>query len=207
VSDSAQVIVRIDKLPRADREHIAGELARWLLACGVIAELDRSDPRRADDLLRRNWGAGPNWRDVVDHDPGAVFETLLLSGVDINAEVGVHSAYGNAEDWRCLQCGSVMPGGDLINEWLQTKDEPVATCAACAWSAWLVDWPAEFPLALVGAPAITFHNWQPLRSVPSRAHRAAWRPMPLLLAATLRVDGHSALMAVTRRLKRTNPPD
>jgi hypothetical protein len=57
-----------------------------------------------------------------------------------------------------------MPGGDLINEWLQTKDEPIAMCAACGWSARLGDWPAEFPLALVGAPAITFHNWQPLRA-------------------------------------------
>ncbi len=152
-----KLIVRIDKLPRADRQHIAGELAGWLLASGVIAELDRSDPRRAD-VARTDWGAGPNWRGSVDHDPGAVFETLLLNGVDIKAEVGLHSAYGDAEDWRCPQCRSVMSAGDLINEWLQTNDEPVATCATCGWSGWLGDWPAEFPLALVGAPAITFHN-------------------------------------------------
>jgi hypothetical protein len=163
VSDSAQVIVRIDRLPRANREHIAGELTGWLLASGVIAELDRSDPRRAD-VARTDWAPGPGWRDVVDHDPGAVFETLLLNGVDINAEVGVHSAYGNAQDWRCPQCGSAVSGDNLISQWLQTKDEPVATCATCGWSAWLGDWPTEFPLALVGAPAITSHNWQPLRA-------------------------------------------
>jgi hypothetical protein len=161
VSDSAQVLVRIDPLAPSEREAVVSGISAWLLSSGVIAEFDRSDPRRTQ-FAETEWSPGPNWPSVVEYEPTVVFETLLLNGVDICAEVSVQTAFGNSEDWHCSICGAVLSADDLIGRWAETQVEPVAGCGICGWSAPLGDWPVQFPIALVGAPAITFHNWQPL---------------------------------------------
>lgn len=76
----------------------------------------------------------------------------------------MQSAYSNFEEWQCPRCRVELYSTDLVERWIKTKEEPVATCSGCGWAAKLGDWPGDFPAAIVGAPAIAFHNWHPLRA-------------------------------------------
>jgi hypothetical protein len=163
MSDSAQIIMRLDPLSDAERGRLADGVSQWLLSSQVTTIFDASSAERAD-LGRTDWSPGPSWRSVVDEVRDAAFESLWFNGVDVRPAVQMQSAYSNYEEWACPRCATELVSTDLIENWVESEIEPNARCSSCGYSALLGDWPAQFPAALVGAPVVTFQNWHPLRA-------------------------------------------
>lgn len=162
MSESAQIIVRLDPLDAQARERLVADLLAWLVEIEVIATWPPLDGSNVPGTT--SWAPGRAWRSVVE-EPDIDLLRLRHNGVEATAVVGIQSAYGNSENPLCARCGTEFPlleSWDLIDAW-EAGMEPVVTCQRCGWSALLGDWPAEFPPALVGAPALTFNGWPGLR--------------------------------------------
>lgn len=157
------MVIRLDFPGDDDRELIVTSVREWLLSRGVIRPFDPTPAARAESA-RTDFSPGPRWRDVVEETAGAPFEEMLLNGVDIRSNVDSRSAVGNSEPWTCQRCGSAFEGYDLLEGWVATHVEPTVECGSCGWSALLGDWTCEFPVLVVGAPILEFHNWHTLRA-------------------------------------------
>lgn len=160
MGDHAQIIVRLDPLPPGEADRLAALLANWLCGLGIIRPYNGPD----EDHWRTDWSPGPWWNSAVE-DPDD--DLSGYCGVDIRGNLTFVSAMGAAEPWLCGACGcetdDMQVVSDLLDAWLETGTEPPATCVRCGWTALLGDWPTQAPLGLVGAPAISFHGWPPLK--------------------------------------------
>lgn len=160
MSDNAQIIISLDPRTEEDRAQSATRLADWLLGQGVIGPYT-GEP---DDPSRTDWAAGPSWGSVVEGNPTGA-PIWIYSGVDLTGTAEVVSAFAASDPWACHSCGAEVGWdavSDLIDQWADTKIEPITTCGTCGSSGLLGDMAGENPQALVGAPTITFHNWPPL---------------------------------------------
>jgi hypothetical protein len=176
MSDSYVTFVRLDPLTPDEAVGIADSVINLLRRNGIVIANDQdSEPP---------WGPGPNWSSVTtDADSGWL--TLSNKGVDVSTERKAHNPMANYEPPGCGRCGTALdPDVHMaaIGEWFEGA-EPVLTCPVCGWSAPVGDWPGQWLIA-IGAPALTFNNWPPLREEFASSLRQ------LLAGRTVVVYGH-----------------
>ncbi|HEU4423171.1 MAG TPA: hypothetical protein VFR67_11615 [Pilimelia sp.] len=129
----------------------------------LAQEIITANPNQ--DVLRQPsaWIPGPGWLSVLEPHP-EIWRNLINNGVDIVVERQVHHPVENYEPPTCARCATAVDEDEhhaAIEPWL-AGCEPVLTCRACGWSALAGDWPASWAVA-VGAPAVVFNNWPPLK--------------------------------------------
>jgi hypothetical protein len=157
-------VLRLDPPGADEAAAIAGSVRDLLITRKVIGANDRRD-----ELWQPSaWMPGPRAHAFVDPGDGAdFFLDLANNGVDIRQEPEVHHPGENDEEPTCPHCaaGAPLHYAATYDEWLETwatkGREPSFTCDRCGWTGLAGDWAGEFS-PLVGAPAVTFHNWPPL---------------------------------------------
>lgn len=152
----------LDPPPVELRERIVGDILSWLRRKQLIIPSEMPTAEREDFGLA-DWSPGPAWRRFTGgaHDLGA----LLNNGVTVTAQPEIQSALGNSEDPNCRRCGATFPlheTFEVMDDWLSGGAEPSIACHSCGWTDLVGEWDAEFPIALIGATTIVFHNWPPL---------------------------------------------
>lgn len=159
-------VLRLDVPDPDEVAAIAASVRDLLITRKVIAANDRRDELWQPSM----WMPGPRAHALVDEDETDEFLDLANNGVDIQQELDVHHPNENDEAPTCPRCGAGAPPaytatyGVWLDTWVTRGAEPSFTCAGCGWSGPAGDWTGEYAV-LVGAPAVTFHNWPPL--IPS----------------------------------------
>lgn len=176
MSEHSVTAVRLDGASSAECEEIIVGVQDLLLARGVILPNDRRDALWQPS----EWKPGPAARTAVV-EPVDWFDAFLdtaNNGVDICGDRDVYHPVENDEAPRCPHCAAGVPTAytdsydDWLEEWLTAGREPLFTCDRCGWSGLVGDWTSQFSV-LIGAPAVTFHNWPPLSPAFTTDIRAA----------------------------------
>ncbi|MFG3423733.1 hypothetical protein [Micromonospora sp. NPDC048063] len=176
MSEHSVTVVRLDSVLSAECEEIVVGVQELLLARGVIRLNDRRDALWQPS----EWKPGPAAR-IAAVEPVDWFDAFLdtaNNGVDIPDERHAYHPVENDEAPRCPRCAAGAPTtythcyGDWLEEWMTAGREPLFTCDRCGWSGLVGDWTGQFSV-LIGAPAVTFHNWPPLSPAFTTDIRAA----------------------------------
>ncbi len=153
-------MIAVVGLDAADIEEAARRVTDHLTISRVIKpNADR------DELWQPSqWAAGDGADAVLAEAQDARWRRLANNGVDITLERQAHDAGEGYSPPACPSCKALLDEDqhiDLLGSWVD-GGEPIVTCAGCHSSAPLGDWPCDWP-SVVGAPAIVFNNWPPLR--------------------------------------------
>lgn len=162
MSDYSFAVVRLDVLPQAEVERVAGVALTFLRDRLIIGEAKED-----------GWGPGPSYRDVladgvvdwyVERNSDLRMDRLSYNHVTIHHEWHGFFAVEAFEAPMCPRCGAAAPEDSWysgFDEWWADRLEPVLRCGSCAMEGPYGDWEGDRANAF-GAPAVEFNNWEEL---------------------------------------------
>ncbi len=157
VSEDLIAVVGLDA---ADIEEAAQRVTDYLTGSRVI----KPNAHRDELWAPSQWVADDGADAVLAEAQDSGWRDLANNGVDIAVEGRLHDAGEAYTPPACPSCQTMLDEDQhthLLDSWVNGR-EPVVTCARCHSSAPLGDWRSDWP-SVVGAPAIVFNNWPPLR--------------------------------------------